>query len=255
MTKKDLLLEIKKIKLQNSEEVFFLLKYFIKTYLRCLNVFNFNNTSREIIILLKDYLKFLNNERYLLNLITYYFKNIKNLSALGEFLTEVKTLNNFNTLSCYTYLEEVNNYCTSFKSNPHKVQIKPLDIKKLLDICITSEDVKDFLLYESTFYEYISKKVISCMDDHFYGVNYKLDSNGLLEDLKIFIPPVVDLQTALVNIHELIHAHDLYELLGQKISSSAIMFENSAKQAETDFKNNYLVKKYRKFFNKKGLEI
>lgn len=85
MTKKDLLLEIKKIKLQNSEEVFFLLKYFIKTYLRCLNVFNFNNTSREIIILLKDYLKFLNNERYLLNLITYYFKNIKNLSALGNF--------------------------------------------------------------------------------------------------------------------------------------------------------------------------
>ena len=68
----------------------------------------------------------------------------------------------------------------------------------------------------------------------------------ILVDIKVFVPKVVNLKTALINIHELKHAYDLYGLLGKKIADDNEFYEKEAKKFEKRFETEYMVNVYKK---------
>ena len=46
-----------------------------------------------------------------------------------------------------------------------------------------------------------------------FGVeNIKQDNNCLI-DIKVFVPNVINLETAVINVHEFKHAYDLWKLI------------------------------------------
>ena len=102
---------------------------------------------------------------------------------------------------------------------------------------LKDEDIKLFLNYPNTFWEFISSRTkylnnyIENRD--FYGVYPKFDFNSCLIDIKIIIPKIINLATALINIHEFKHAYDLYNILGSIniFTESDVPLVNSSKEA------------------------
>ena len=73
----------------------------------------------------------------------------------------------------------------------------------------------------------------------FYSVLMRFDDNNRLSDIRIYVPIIVDLKTALINIHEFKHAHDLYLKLGEEINNEEDL-EITARNQEKDFIDNYV---------------
>ncbi len=109
------------------------------------------------------------------------------------------------------------------------------------------DDIKRFLNYSSTFWQYIEKRIVPTDDCFFYGVNMKMDTNNCLVDMKVFVPVITDLQTTLVNVHELKHAYDLYQLLGNPLDKGEYEYERRVKELEESFKEKYMVKNINRY--------
>lgn len=114
-------------------------------------------------------------------------------------------------------------------------------LDKLKYTKISYSDVLDYLNYEDEFYEFLENRVIlvdhyrDCFGDNsFYSVLTKYDKERLL-DLKVIIPKVVDITTAIIVVHELRHAHDLYKSIGITLSKNIEEYENIAIEEEKRF--------------------
>lgn len=130
--------------------------------------------------------------------------------------------------------------------------------KKLCSLTLSMEDIKSFLDYKQEFWKYIETRLIF-IDSHFeedkdfYGVNIKLDDYRCLMDMKVMVPTIINLETALVNVHEFHYAYQLFEILGSPITKSNQEFEESAKKCECCFQEEFMAKKYQKVLTKKYL--
>ena len=114
------------------------------------------------------------------------------------------------------------------------------------------KDIEDFLKYPEEFWQYIDIRTI-IVDSHipeereFYGVNLKM-SNNKLSDIKVFVPEIINLETALINIHEFRIAYNLYQELGNAISKEDSWYELSGKESVKEFKKSYFKNKCRNIF-------
>ena len=64
-------------------------------------------------------------------------------------------------------------------------------------------------------------------------------------DMRIIVPKIINLFTALVNVHEFKHAYDVYSVLGKKVSDEdASLYEKNAIDKEKEFVKSYLPDKY-----------
>lgn len=121
-------------------------------------------------------------------------------------------------------------------------------IKNNKDKIITKEDVLSYLELEEEFLSFIKDKML--VIDHyeiedpyyFYGVFPKYN-NGIITSFRLVIPKVVDLKTALITVHELKHAHDLFKILGKKLEKEIDEYEIDAREEE---------KKFVKYIDRKG---
>ena len=116
----------------------------------------------------------------------------------------------------------------------------------MLEKKFTFEEVKTYLNYENEFWNFINKKIKfidGSVEENkfFYSTLMKFDFNNNLKDIKVIVPFVTDLKTALVNIHEFCHAHDLYLMMGKPITNEQ-EYEERAIQKE----NNFTKKIYKK---------
>lgn len=100
--------------------------------------------------------------------------------------------------------------------------------------------VKAFLNYPEEFWIFISSRIIYVDstipgNEIFYNTFMKFDSQNKLQDIKVMIPSIIDLNTALITTHELKHAYDLYLRLGQEIDEEHESFEEDAIAVEKEF--------------------
>ena len=58
---------------------------------------------------------------------------------------------------------------------------------------------------------------------------------------------LTDGETALINVHEIRYAFDLYQLIGNNVNINDDKYEISASDSECKFKNEYMVKKLKKY--------
>ncbi len=111
---------------------------------------------------------------------------------------------------------------------------------RLQSLLLTILDVISYLNYPNEFWKYIQPR-ISLRDSHieehqfFYLVNIKCDQENRVIDMHVGVPVVVNLKTALINIHEFRHAYDLYQLLGTPLLKEEEEYEKDAKEEEKKF--------------------
>lgn len=104
--------------------------------------------------------------------------------------------------------------------------------------------IKQFLNYPDKFWHYIHSRIIYIDstipgNEMFYNTLMKFDDNNKLVDIKVFIPYIIDIKTARINVHELKHAYDLYLRLGQIIDADTDTFEEDAVVLEHQFVKKY----------------
>ena len=105
------------------------------------------------------------------------------------------------------------------------------------------EKVKDFFkqqnIYNEDFFEYVKDKTVIFPYDtplSWFGC-FPIIKDGILKDIRLAVPEIINEQNLLVNLHEYYHAYELYNELNQ------IYEENKEKreQAATNFEQVYLL--------------
>ncbi len=70
-----------------------------------------------------------------------------------------------------------------------------------------------------------------------WGVFPKIDKDGILRDIRILVPEIVDEKTLCINIHEYVHAYEMYYQIGEVYEWHVKESEEKAVKAE----HNYLM--------------
>ena len=253
--------DVKDICYQNIEEVFLMAKYCLIAYVKSVMSFGRDHfVTLEVIRVWKEFLSIIREEKNILKyLVQYGF--FEDMEEVNNFMFELKDVNEETVLYYYEVLDGIETACEmnlEWRATRPKKEFATLieteDYRrKLCFLTISLEDIKKFLGYEEEFWEYIQKRILF-IDSHFeedrdfYGVNIKLDDNQCLKDIKVFVPNIINLSTALVNVHEFNHAYCLYKRLGYSICESDDFYEEVAKNCEKMFEEDYLVKKYKRDF-------
>lgn len=255
---KELIKEIGNIKKQNVEEIILMIQYCLTTYIKSLMIFGFQSTvTKDVVSIWKEFCDILIEERNIMNVLLQY----KGLGDFTQIITLVDSLNrlNENTIRYYyDVLDDIEVACEMKTEWRAKRKKKPFETlmetksyhRQACALLLNMDDIKTFLNYPPTFWKYIEKRLIYTDDCFFHGVNMKMDANECLVDMKIMIPIITNLQTALVTIHELKHAYDLYQILGKPLDKDEDEYEKSARDLEGIFEEKYMVKKYQQIFEK-----
>ena len=90
----------------------------------------------------------------------------------------------------------------------------------MLDIRVL-DFFKKHNLYDDDIFKFISNNTIyinynTIKDRCFIGTYWSVDKNNKLSRIKVVIPSVIDDVTLLINIHEIVHAIELYGYIGKK---------------------------------------
>ncbi len=189
---------------------------------------------KENYTLLKKFLESIREEHLILNFLRGNLKIIDS-DALNEYLDKLDDANTEMVQYIYDFLDD--NDERNFEFLPGKIDYR----KEAYALTLTEKEIKKFLNFPKDFWNYVSKRITEVDDPTFYGVHYKMNNDEIVEDIKILVPEITNLQTAKVYIHEMKHAFDLYSMLGQEYINED--YEESARDLEKDFENKYLVKK------------
>lgn len=116
-------------------------------------------------------------------------------------------------------------------------------ISEIKGLTLTIDDIKAF--YNDEQVEILIKK-LKIIDENekkampFFGA-FPFEKDGKLIDIKICVPKIKNLKTALINVHELKHGLDLLPQLGK--TCEKMNYEQRAKEKEKQFVKEYLSKK------------
>ena len=232
-------------------------RYFIDVYLDSVMVFGFNSdVSKDIFNFWKEFISIMLEENRMFNFLLKNYQFI-NCDEGNYFMYKLDYLNEETVLYCYKFFEDVLIACDMelewkarrpFKNFKTLIETDIYDME-LYGLTISFDDIKNYFNYEDDFWEYIESR-ICFLDSHdeendsFYGVNMKFDNDNKLENIKIFVPKIINLDTALINVHEIKHAYDLYKLIGKEVNLDYSYYEKMASDSERGFKEQYLVKKF-----------
>lgn len=236
--KKELLSEIKDVKVKNIEEIFLISFYCAEAYLKCLMTFGINSTgAKEIVKLWKDFIAIQKEESKIHSQILKKMSAIE-LDNIIEFLEDLDELNENTVEYFYTFLDEALDACDI--NREHRIKRNSQSFKTLIDddkylkelseLLISEKDVVNFLELPKEFVKYlnaIDERIIYINhhfeEDHFfYGVNYKTDDSNNLIDIKLFIPTIINLESALIYIYNCYCAYQLYTYLGSQITDEIL---------------------------------
>ena len=255
--------DVRAIFYENIEEIFFMMQYCLKDYLKSVLNFGFHHSvTKEVSDVWNEFLKNVLEEKFLLN---YLIQNsgLEDFEEANKFILALDSLNEEVIQYYYEVLDEIEIACemkTEWRAmKPNRGFKDLLEMneyrERLCFMTLSFEDVKMFLGYSEDFWEYIINRMLVVENSFeegigFYGVNIKVDNNQCLTDLKVLVPKIINLETALVNVHEFNLAYELYQILGNPIDKSDMKYEGSARDCESKFKEEYIVKKYAKVFSK-----
>lgn len=255
---KNIMIEcIREVKNQNFGQSWLLFKYFIETYLMSLIIFGSENEiTKDCLNLWIEYKKIEKEEQKIHKFLVKYSEKI-DVDKCYELLDLLETLNGQTIIYYLNALSDIETACDTrneIYAKHFKRKFKTLiETEKYqleaAGLTITPSEIKKFLNYPEDFWKFVKTK-ITYIDstkegnELFYSTLMKFDADERLIDIKVLIPYIIDLKTALVNIHELKHAYDLYQLIGKKVDENNPIYEESAIQKELEFQNQYVLKKF-----------
>lgn len=122
------------------------------------------------------------------------------------------------------------------KRKIHQEEIEPT---------FTIQDLYDYYKNEESL-DYLKNnaKVLNCSIQEglpFYGC-FPIEKNNILIRIVLCVPPINNLESMLINIHEYKHGIRLYPFLGKKLNYNAPEEEQIASDEEQKFKNKILKK-------------
>ncbi len=88
------------------------------------------------------------------------------------------------------------------------------------------------------FFEFVEGRVhsYSLAYNAFPWGDFPILNEGILTDIRLVVPSIVDEKTLLVNIHEYAHAYELYQKLGKEYVENKEKSEEYAIQMEESYK-------------------
>lgn len=195
--------------------------------------------------LLKDYKQELNDEDTQLK---YLLSNIDRIDEeeLERVLQMIDELNE----DAFNYYDSIGD---SFAAKTYAIcplvypnrRIKKLRLNypllnEIKGLTLTFHDIEEYFSeYECMDYLRANTKVLNEKEDlSFFGAYTNLDGDRI-DGIKIAVPKICNLQTALVNVHEYRHGIDLFDYLGRKLPSNRD-FEKIAKEEEDRFIKKYI---------------
>lgn len=250
--------DISDINSLNKDEFLLMIKYCLEAYIKSFLVFGNNSlVTQDSFNVFKEYINIIQERKKIVKFLLQNSKYI-DFEEANELLISMEDLNEKTILYYYRVLDDIVDACDC--KDEFRAQRINKDFNTLIetdDYCaeasgliMTFDDVQRFLSYPDEFWKYVDKKITYIdsrkeKNDKFYSTLMRFDKNNCLIDIKVIVPYIINLKTALVNIHEFKHAYDLYNLLGQSIDEKDPIYEQSACNTEKIFVKEYVLKQFK----------
>ncbi len=244
-----MIIEVKKSKHLNRLEFLSLAKSYLATYFISLANGDDKENRKALLTNLKDYLLITKEENAYLSYLISNFDKIKGIDTLYSLLDRIDLLNEvtfkyFNSLGekYLDALESKESY--SFPTKPIPSLLTDDSIKKeVIGLTLSQDDLLNYYQKEDAiYYLFEHTKILdtNLTDTTFYGC-YPTIKDNILKGIRICVPPINNLNSMLINIHEYRHGIDLYPYLGKPYQEDD--YEIMAKQEEIKFQKTLSLKK------------
>ena len=250
--------EIKEIRQENIEQKKSISKYIKMDLIKSFITFGYNHKiTKECYKLYKQIIEIIDYENYLYSIINNNREYI-NYPEFCDLIDNLDELNEETVTYFYQMLDDIEDACDTkqeYRAAHLKRDFKFINetdeyINEVKGLTLSDIDIINFFNYSDDFWNYVKPRIrrVDFHDDEknkLYEVVMHFDSNNCLDDMRIYVPYIINLKTALINVHEFKHANDLYYLLGKPISEDITEYETAASNLEKQFVNTYL-SKYKK---------
>lgn len=224
--------DIEDMKKEQLEEMFLISFYSLSSYFKSLFTFGTRSyVTKDNINVIKEMFNIIKSERILLN---FMLRNIDkfNISSITDIVGSMDDLND-KTIEYYykviedieeaVEMEEEHRAIRPKKSFPTLIQTDTY-INQVIALSENKSNIKEFLGFEEDFWEYIKKYEgsIEVSPEIASEIAYVIpfyDGNGIVTGLKMLVPEVVDLSTALIAIKCYVKAYDIYRSLGEPMKN------------------------------------
>lgn len=176
--------------------------------------------------------------------------------AVGVYLEELFELSE-KTFDYYlTFLDEILVACDL--KQEHRIIREKKDFQtliesneffsKLLEVLIDENDILEFIEATKSFLDFFDEHNLRVIyidfnneqEKEFIGVNYKVDNKGLIQDIKLYVPEVINLETAKIYLYTCYQAFKVYQKMNSSLSDDEIEKINiEAKDKMNDFEIAY----------------
>lgn len=241
--------ELKQNKHLNRLEFLSLTKSYLTTYFISLANGDDRENRKKLLTNLKDYLLITKEENAILSYLISNFDKIKNFDTLESILDKLDLVNevtfkHFNSLGedYMRTLESKETYSFPTKSISSLVADSSIE-KEVIGLTLSKEDLLSYYHKEDAiYYLFNHTKTLdtNLTDTTFYGC-YPTIKDNILKEIRICVPPINNLKSMLINIHEYRHGIDLYPYLGKPYQEDD--YEIMAKQEEIKFQKTLSLKK------------
>lgn len=255
--------EIEEIKRENLEQLFYMAYYTLKNYIKSVLKYGSQNKitykNKE---LFQTFVSIQKEENLLLNLLLKNRKKI-NIGEAYAFLDSLDELNEKTMQYFYQYLDDLEVAYSLGEERRTKEPLKKFETlletekyrREIIRMLLKEDVLKDFFAYPDEFWEYVTPRICQIEEiaegKAFYAVYVKTDEENKIKNIKVYVPKIIDLETLLINIHEINHAYLLYKNLNQPLCQEE-EYERLAKEAEQFFLESYFDEAYRKVFKRKN---
>lgn len=242
--KKDIFLT----KIQNIEELCLVNWYAINALVGSILSYSYKHPiAKESLKIMWEYRHIIMEENYYLNILKQNFRSI-NKEQWDIFLNMLDEVNE-ETLkyyyNCIDSIEDANITKQEYRSHRPIKSFKTIvetDIYReyLCGLLLTEKEVDSYLNYPEAFTTYIKSRILYVKGIEWYGVYPQIQNNKVV-NIKVLVPNVVDIKTAMIYVHEMTHAYDMYTLLESEYVEKN--YEEKAKESEKVFKESYFKQK------------
>lgn len=249
----ELIKQVSFIKCQNIIDQIIMLGHHTYSYIYCVKTFGIDSEiTQDVLKSFDEIKKIIQEENDILKFICKNSKDIEYLQA--EIFIGLLDILHDETMRYYYYgLSEKNDACMMKQDWRGKRPIKRFNTlietdsywKEAFSLTLTVDDIVDFLEFPEEFIDFLANKIIF-LDDPFeeekglYGIH--LLGETYLEDIRVVIPIVWNIDTAKINIHIFRQAYELYKKLGQPIDFLGD-FKTETNDSKKQFTDKYLKQK------------
>lgn len=224
-----MLKELKENKHLNRLEVLSLAKSYLPIYITT----NDKEYRKELLTNLKKYLLVVRKENTYLTYLINNFDKIRDFEGLDTILNNIDIINEDN----YKHFEALEEKYISNILSDDSLE------KEIIGLTLSKEDLVNYYHKNDAIYYLLEhSKVLdtNLEDTSFYGC-FPIIKEDKLEEIKVCVPPINNLKSMLINVHEYKHGIDLYPYLGKEYQD--FDYEVLARNEEINFQKNLTLKK------------